>query len=372
MRILVTGGAGFIGSHLVDELIRLGYEIRVLDSLEKQVHHGIKPKYLNSEVEYVWGDVCDQQKLEQALKGIEAVFHFAAQVGVGQSMYELQRYIRDNSLGTGILLETLLKQKKAIRKLVVASSMSIYGEGNYQCRECDLVMPKERPISQLEKKIWEIRCPHCQRAVTPVPTDEEKPLYCSSVYAITKKDQEELCLVWGKSYKIPTVALRFFNVYGTRQSLSNPYTGVAAIFASRIKNNNPPIIFEDGLQTRDFIHVSDIVQANLLALKNDAMSWQPFNVGTGQPVAVSNIAKTLLKIYKKDIPLKIVNQFRAGDIRHCFADIRKIRAMGFIPKVRFEEGMRELVEWSHGVKAKDLVDESTKELQKRKLVFATA
>ncbi len=371
MKILVTGGAGFIGSHLVDELVKLGHQVRALDLLEKQVHHGKKPDYLNPEAEYLWGNVCDEQKLKQSLKGIEAVFHLAAQVGVGQSMYELQRYIRDNSLGTGILLETLLKQKKTIRKLIVASSMSIYGEGKYQCRECGVVTPRERPISQLKKGDWETRCPNCQKTATPIPTDEEKPLYCSSVYAITKKDQEELCLIWGKSYQVPTVALRFFNVYGTRQSLSNPYTGVAAIFSSRIKNNHPPLIFEDGLQTRDFIHVSDIARANLLSLKSDAMNWQSFNVGTGEPIEVLDIAKALLKIYKKDIPVKIANQFRAGDIRHCFADIRKIRAMGFTPKVSFAEGMKKLVEWSHGVKANDQVEQSTQELQKRKLIFAT-
>ncbi len=371
MRVLVTGGAGFIGSHLVDELVKLGHQVRVFDFLEKQVHHGKKPDYLNPEAEYLWGNVCDEEKLKQSLKGIEAVFHLAAQVGVGQSMYELQRYIRDNSLGTGILLEALLKQKKAIRKLVVASSMSIYGEGSYQCKDCGKINPRERSLEQLQKGIWEMNCPHCQGAVTPLATDEEKPLYCSSVYAITKKDQEELCLIWGKSYRIPTVALRFFNVYGTRQSLSNPYTGVAAIFASRIKNNNPPLIFEDGLQSRDFVHVSDIVRAILLALNNDAMKWEAFNVGTGKPMAVLDIAKTLLKIYKKDISPSVVNQFRAGDIRHCFANIRKIRVMGFTPKVKFEEGIRELVEWSRGVETKDLADESTMELEKRKLVFAT-
>lgn len=371
VRILVTGGAGFIGSHLVDELIRLGYQVRVLDLLEKQVHHGKKPDYLNPEVDYSWGDICDQKKLDRILKGVEVVYHLAAQVGVGQSMYELRRYIRDNSLGTGVLLETLLKQKKAIRKLVVASSMSIYGEGKYRCRECGEITPKERPVSQLEKGDWKMLCPNCQKTALPIPTDEEKPLCSSSVYAITKKDQEELCLVWGKSYRIPTVALRFFNVYGTRQSLSNPYTGVAAIFASRIKNEKPLLIFEDGLQSRDFIHVSDIVQANLLAMQNDQMNWQAFNVGTGKPLTVLDIAKTLLKIFQKDLPLKIMNQFRAGDIRHCFADIRRIRAMGFIPKVKFEEGMGELVEWSRGVEAKDMVDKSTEELRKRKLVFAT-
>ena len=371
MKILVTGGAGFIGSHLVDELIKLGHQVRVLDSLEKQVHHGHKPEYLNPEVEYRWGNMGDVDQLARALKGVEVVFHLAAQVGVGQSMYELLRYIRDNSLGTGVLLETLLAQKKTIQKLIVASSMSIYGEGKYQCRECAVVTPKERPISQLQKGNWEMRCPLCERVVTAIATDEEKPLFSSSIYAITKKDQEELCLVWGRSYRIPTVALRFFNVYGTRQSLSNPYTGVAAIFASRIKNNNPPLVFEDGLQTRDFIHVSDIVQANVLAMRNAKMNWEAFNVGSGHPVSIQEVAKTLLKIYRKDLPLKIVHQFRAGDIRHCFADIRKIRAMGFVPKVRFADGMRKLVQWSHTVEAKDLVERSTGELEKRKLVFTT-
>ncbi|MBI1976641.1 MAG: NAD-dependent epimerase/dehydratase family protein [Candidatus Omnitrophica bacterium] len=371
MKILVTGGAGFIGSHLVDELVRLGHKVRVLDSLEEQVHQGRKPEYLNPETEYLWGDVCHSQKITQALKGIDAVYHLAAQVGVGQSMYELQRYVRDNSLGTAVLLETLLKQKKKIRKLVVASSMSIYGEGMYGCKTCGPITPKERSLDQLRRADWEMRCPQCGKRAAPAPTSEEKPLYCSSVYAITKKDQEELCLVWGKSYQIPTVALRFFNVYGTRQSLSNPYTGVAAIFASRIKNNRPPIIFEDGLQTRDFIHVSDLVQGLVLALGNEKMNGDAFNLGTGEPIAVMDIAKILLKIYHRELPLKIMNQFRAGDIRHCFADVTKIRRAGFVPGVRFEEGMRQLVEWSHGIKAKDKVERSTQELQKRNLVFTT-
>lgn len=371
MKVLVTGGAGFIGSHLVDALVGLGHGVRVLDSLEKQVHHGRKPDYLNPETEYLWGDVYDEAKVAQALRGIDVIFHLAAQVGVGQSMYELRRYIRDNSLGTGVLLETILKSKQPLQKLVVASSMSIYGEGAYHCQTCGRITPRERPILQLRNGDWEMKCPGCQKPATPAATDEEKPLYASSIYSITKKDQEELCLVWGKSYQIPTVALRFFNVYGTRQSLSNPYTGVAAIFASRIKNNNPPLIFEDGLQSRDFIHVSDLVRANLLALEEERMNWQAFNVGTGKAVTVLEIAKTLRKIFQKEIAFKIVNQFRAGDIRHCFADISKIQAVGFAPRINFEDGMRELVEWSHTVEAKDLLDRSTKELMEKGLVFET-
>jgi len=267
-RILVTGGAGFVGSHLVDELLRRGHTVRVVDALVPQVHgpDGTPPAYLPKEAEFIRGDVRDRAVWRRALKDVRVVFHDAAEVGVGQSMYEILRYVEANTVGTSIMLEELLSGTYAVRKVIVASSMSIYGEGQYRCPSCGVVAPPLRPTEQLAARQWEMRCPRCQQALTPEPTPETKPLIPTSVYAVTKRDQEELCLSVGRSYRLPTVALRYFNVYGTRQALSNPYTGVCAIFSARIKHRRRPIVFEDGAQTRDFTHVRDIVQANLLAM----------------------------------------------------------------------------------------------------------
>ena len=266
-KVLVTGGAGFIGSHLVDELVAQGNEVKVYDSLEPQVHNGKKPGYLNDGAEYVFSDIRDREALIKALEGVEVVYHEAAAVGVGQSMYQVHKYVDVNTLGTALLLDLLVNEEHEVKKLVVASSMSIYGEGKYECGECGIVYPRVRSDEQLKAREWELRCPECGRAVKPLPTDEEKPLHSTSIYAITKKDQEEMCLTVGRAYGLPTVALRYFNVYGPRQALSNPYTGVCAIFSCRIRNNNPPLIFEDGMQSRDFVSVYDIVAANLLAMK---------------------------------------------------------------------------------------------------------
>ncbi len=367
MKILVTGGAGFIGSHLVDELVHKGHGVRVLDLLEPQVHGGKKPSHLNPKAEYLWGDVRDRKLLRQALSGVEAVFHEAAQVGVGQSMYEIERYLSHNVLGTAVLLDTLVNDRISLKKLVVASSMSIYGEGAYRCAACGPVHPSLRPEVQLQRKRWEMICPLCGKSVPPVPTPEEKPLAPTSIYAISKRDQEESVLAVGRAYRIPAVALRYFNAFGPRQALSNPYTGVCAIFSSRIKNGNPPLIFEDGLQSRDFVHVSDIVQANLLALENPKADGQSLNVGTGHPTTVLEIARILTKLYGKKLEPERAQKFRAGDIRHCTADISRIRALGFKPRVALEQGLRELVQWGEGVEAVDRVAVAARELEDRGL-----
>jgi dTDP-L-rhamnose 4-epimerase len=293
LKILVTGGAGFIGSHIVDALVKQGHSVRVLDLLVSQVHGAGEPLHLNSEAEFIRGDVCDSEALARALDGVEVVYHKAAEVGVGQSMYEMQRYVRANSLGTAALLEAIVERRGGIRKLIVASSMSIYGEGAYLCKDCGEVYPMLRPTSQLLKRRWEVECPACGKPLEPTGTSEEKPLFPTSVYAITKQDQEQLCLVAGRAYGVPTVALRYFNVYGPRQALSNPYTGVCAIFSSRLLNDQRPLVFEDGNQTRDFVHVSDIVQANLLALCTDRADYQAINVGTGRATSVREAARML-------------------------------------------------------------------------------
>ena len=320
--VLVTGGAGFIGSHLVDALVDRGHRVRVLDALVSQVHgENAAPSYLNSAAEFIQADVCDRSAIDAALEGIEVVFHEAAEVGVGQSMYEIERYVRANDLGTAVLLEAILARKSQIKKLVVASSMSIYGEGAYTCETCGPVAPQIRPSSQLLQRRWEVECPKCGKHLSPALTTEEKPLFPTSVYAVTKQDQEQFCLAVGRSYGIPSVALRYFNVYGTRQALSNPYTGVCAIFSARLLNGNRPLIFEDGEQTRDFVHVSDIVQANLLALETDAADYQAINVGTGVATSIRTVSRLLAEGLNLDIEPEIVAKYREGDIRHCVGDI---------------------------------------------------
>jgi len=367
-KILVTGGAGFIGSHTVDKLIELGHDVVVLDNLEEQVHLGKKPDYLNPKAEYIFKDVRDEKTLEDILRNVEVVFHLAAAVGVGQSMYEIEKYVDVNVMGTAKLLDMLVNTEHSVRKLVVASSMSIYGEGAYVCEDCGVVYPELRTDEQMKRGEWEMKCPMCGKIVDPIPTNEEKPLKPTSVYAVTKRDQEELCLSVGRAYGIPTVALRYFNVYGPRQSLSNPYTGVCAIFSSRIKNNKPPIIYEDGLQTRDFVYVDDVVQANVLVMEKSVANYKALNVGAGKRISILEVAKVISKLYGKDIEPRIENKYRSGDIRHCFADITKIRNIGFEPKFSFEEGMRKLVEWGQRAEAIDKVDLATKELEEKGLV----
>ncbi len=369
-RVLVTGGAGFIGSHLVEALVRAGHRVRVLDALVPQVHgpNAAWPAYLPREVERLQGDVRDREVWRKALTGVAVIFHDAAEVGVGQSMYEITRYIEANTLGTAILLEALISKQYAVRKLIVASSMSIYGEGQYRCTRCGIVYPALRPESQLAARAWEMRCPQCEQPVSPEPTDEMKPLLPTSVYAITKRDQEELCLSVGRAYGIPSVALRYFNVYGPRQSLSNPYTGVAAIFSSRLRNGKAPKIFEDGRQSRDFIHVKDIVQANLLAMESPKADYEMFNVGTGQATSILEVARLLREALGARVEPEIVQQSRAGDIRHCYADIAKIqRRLGFRPSMSLREGIPDLVAWAKGAEAVDRVEQALQELTARGL-----
>jgi len=372
-RVLVTGGAGFIGSHIVDGLVERGYEVRVFDNLDPQVHgtERERPAYLNPEAEFVLGDVRDREALSRAVDGVRVIFHQAAAVGVGQSMYEIRHYVDHNTLGTANLLEILVSGGFEIEKLVVASSMSIYGEGKYQCPECGVVFPRLREDAQLKKRQWEMRCPNCLAELWPLRTDEEKPLAPTSIYAIGKRDQEEMCLCVGRAYGIPTTALRYFNTYGPRQALSNPYTGVAAIFSSRILNGNPPLIFEDGLQSRDFVHVKDIVQANLLALESPEADYEVFNVGTGEPTTILDLAHLLVdRLGRSDLGPQVVQRFRAGDIRHCYADISKIRRkLGYIPQVSLEEGMTDLIRWvSEQSDVSDQVSLAVEQLDRRGLV----
>src|SRR5690349_11419680 len=362
-RVLVTGGAGFIGSHVVDALLHRGDSVRVYDSLSPQVHPGGRPDYLAGDVEFIRGDMRDIERLRDAVRNVDVIFHLAAAVGVGQSMYEIAHYMAVNTQGTANLLQVLLDTKLKLDKLIVASSMSIYGEGRYICSECGEVAPPVRPQEQLLKKQWETLCPDCGRELLPVPTDESKPLQCSSIYSLSKKDQEEMVLLFGRTYGLPVVAMRYFNIYGPRQALSNPYTGVAAIFASRLLNRRAPLIFEDGRQKRDFVSVHDIVQANLLAMDREQANGMALNVGSGEPVTIADVARVLSSELGMPIPAEITGKYRAGDIRHCFADISAAeRVLGYKPKVRFVDGVSELVTWLREQTAEDRVAEATQQL----------
>jgi dTDP-L-rhamnose 4-epimerase len=369
-RVLVTGGAGFIGSHLVDGLVERGHKVRILDSLVGQVHGDNVPEHLNGDAEFIRADVCDADAVRNALDGIDVVYHEAAEVGVGQSMYEIVRYVKANDLGTAVLLEEMIKRAGQFKKLIVASSMSIYGEGAYRCDRCGKnVTPFLRSSEQLAAHDWDFKCEKCGSELIPIGTTEEKPLFPTSVYAVSKQDQEQYCLAVGRAYKIPAVAFRYFNVYGTRQALSNPYTGVCAIFSSRLLNDQPPTIFEDGEQSRDFVHVSDIVQANLLALETDKGDYEAMNVGTGRPTTVKQISELLAKGLGKDIRPEIVGKYREGDIRHCVGDISKVRRLlGYEPKVSLEAGMEELLGWVSQQEAEDKVGAATAELAAHSLV----
>jgi dTDP-L-rhamnose 4-epimerase len=371
-QILVTGGAGFIGSFLVDALLERGHQVRVYDALVSQVHGPPQtpPDYLNPEAEFIQGDVRDPDALAQALEGIDVVYHLAAAVGVGQSMYQIRYYTEANTLGGAVLLDLLANGQHRVRKMIVASSMSVYGEGKYECGDCGLVYPKLRAESQFQAHNWEMKCPHCGRDVQPLPTDEDKPLYPTSIYAITKRDHEEMFLSTGLAYGIPAVALRFFNTYGPRQALSNPYTGVMAIFSGRLLNREPPMIFEDGRQARDFVHVHDIVQALLLALDRPEANDQVFNVGTGRPTTVSDVAEVLSRrLTGGEIEAQVRHQFRRGDIRHCYADVGKARdLLGFEPRISLEEGLGDLLDWVKDQTAKDRFQQADQELAAKALV----
>ena len=360
-QILVTGGAGFIGSHLVDELLRTGHDVRVLDSLVEQVHGGAqRPDYLDEGAELVAGDVRDAELVRGALEGIDSVVHLAARVGVGQSMYEPAEYTSANTAGTGVLLEALLDHP--VRKLVAASSMSIYGEGAYEPAAA-----MERTREQLEHGEWEPQGPNGEQ-LEPVPTPETKEPALASVYALTKYDQERLCLLYGAAYGVPVVALRFFNVYGPRQALSNPYTGALAIFAARLLNDRPPVIYEDGGQRRDFVNVADVARACRLALERDGADGRPVNIGSGRSATVLEIADRLGRVLGKEIEPELPGTFRAGDIRHCFADVNLAREeLGFEAEVALEDGMASLAGWLEGQVATDRFDDAAAELTERGL-----
>lgn len=369
-RILITGGAGFIGSHIADRFLASGWQVRVLDCLDPQVHGPARqrPDYLDPRVELVPGDLTDREAVKVALEGVDVLSHHAACVGVGQSMYEIERYARTNALGAAVVLDLVASGKHQLKKLMVASSMSIYGEGLYACPSHGQMISSARSADRLKAHRWEVPCPQCGEDLQPLPTPESKPIEPSSVYAIHKRDHEELFLVVGRAYGIPTVAFRYFNVYGTRQALSNPYTGVAAIFASRLLNDRPPLVYEDGRQRRDFVSVLDVAEANWLAANHAAADGQVFNVASGSSVSVLDIARIMAEALGKRIEPELTGKYREGDIRHCFADISKLqRVLGWHPRHTLTEEAPALAAWVKSQTAVDQVDAARSALESRGL-----
>src|SRR5262245_44520920 len=372
-QILVTGGAGYIGSHLVDALVARDYQVTVLDSLEPQVHRsGTWPSYANPLARYVHGDVRDRAAFEPLVLAADAVVHFGAAVSIGQSMYQIDRYVDVNTRGTALLLDLLVNTKHHVEKVLVASSIGVYGEGAYRCVTHGVVAPTIRPEEQLAARDWEQRCPVCHDHVASIPTPEDKPLYRDNIYSMTKYHQEEMVLLIGKTYGIPSVAPRFFNVYGPRQSLSNPYAGVAAIWLSRLLNGRQPVVFEDGGQLRDFVSIHDVVDCLVLMLEHSGADFLPVNVGSGETVTILEIARTLNRILGRSIEPSITQTGRKFDIRHNTADItRATSTLGFRPKVSLTDGMTELVEWAKTTPdvANDFFDKALEELNQKGLLI---
>ncbi|HLM67478.1 MAG TPA: NAD-dependent epimerase/dehydratase family protein [Longimicrobium sp.] len=369
---LVTGGAGFVGSHLVDALLERGHRVRILDNLDPQVHgpEQRRPAWVPDDAELMVGDMRDADAVRRALEGVEVVYHLAAAVGVGQSMYQIADYTATNTLGTAHLLQKLVDDRGQVERVVVASSMSIYGEGRYHRPEGTVAQSPVRPLERLRAGEWE-PLDADGAVLSPAPTDEEKPLDPTSIYALTKADQERMVLQIGAAYNIPSVALRFFNIYGPRQALSNPYTGVAAIFSARLLNGERPMIFEDGEQRRDFVSVHDIVQGLLLAAERDEAVGKAINIGSGEAVSVRRVGETLANVLGVEVEPLVTGKYRIGDIRNCYADITRAReVLGYEPRVTFEAGMEELVGWlREQERPEDRVESHAAELAARGLTL---
>jgi dTDP-L-rhamnose 4-epimerase len=371
--VLITGGAGFIASHCAAGLLCRGYRVRALDNLDPQIHGPERrpPAYLDRRVELMIGDIRSAKTVRRALADVDTVLHLAARVGVGQSMYEVADYTDVNSRGTAVLLEAMIERatRRPFDRLVVASSMSIYGEGRYRTSDGRVLANVERSSDQLKRGLWE-PLDGSGRPLEAVPTDETKTPSMLSVYALSKYDQECLSLMVGGAYEIPTVALRFFNVYGPHQALSNPYSGVLAIFATRLLNERPPVIFEDGQQRRDFVYAGDVAEACRLALESDGAVGRAFNIGSGRPVTIKEVARLLADTLGIPIEPEITGECRIGDVRHCFPDIGAARTLlGYEPQVQLEEGLVELVGWLKGRVAVDRVGEARAALASRGLTL---
>jgi dTDP-L-rhamnose 4-epimerase len=373
--ILISGGAGFIGSNLALALIKKGYSITVLDNLSNQIH-GNDPKNsflfnrIAQKVKFIEGDVRERAAWESALTGQHAVIHLAAETGTGQSMYQIHKYCDVNTGGTALLLDIIANKNTGIKKIVVASSRAIYGEGRYNCLIHAEVYPLPRKENDLKNGIFECKCPHCGGPIQLLSTNETSKIEPQSIYGISKYNQEQLFLTAGKSLDIPAVAFRYQNVYGPGQSLSNPYTGILSIFSTQIKNNNDINIYEDGNESRDFVYIDDVVTATVAGLENENAKFQSYNVGTGRPITVLEIARKLIEIYQSKVNVKITGNFRLGDIRHNYADLQKINEdLQFIPAIHFEEGIVNFAKWVNTQAVNtDLYSTSMNELKTRGLL----
>ena len=341
-RALVTGGAGLIGSHVADLLQREGWSVRILDNLEPQTHRNGKPAWISDGVEFIEGDVTDRETMSSALRDIDVVFHQAA---YGGYMPEIAKYVRVNSFGTAQMLEIIREQNLPIKKIVVASSQAVYSEGAAICPEHGLVFPDVRPVEQLQAGDWAVHCPVCQAVTESAPTPERAPVGGETVYGLTKVDQEKLVLLWGKQIGIPTVALRYSCTYGPRQSIFNPYTGVIAIFCTRLLNDLPPVLYEDGEQTRDFSFVEDIARANLLAAESDKLDGLPVNVGSGKGVSIRQVAEQISDALGIQIAPEAKGEFRPGEMRHLTSGTERIRAAGYSPQVDLATGIGRYLDW---------------------------
>jgi len=341
-RALVTGGAGLIGSHVTDLLVREGWKVRVLDNLEPQTHRRGKPAWINPKVEFTHGDIRDRETIAAALDKIDVVFHQAA---YGGYMPEISKYVHVNSLGTAQMLELIREKNLPIKKIVVASSQAVYSEGAGICPKHQLVFPAVRPVEQLRKGDWEVHCPICGAITKSAPTPENAPVGGETVYGLTKVDQEKLVLLWGKQVGIPTIALRYSCTYGPRQSIFNPYTGVIAIFCTRLLNNLPPVLYEDGEQTRDFSFVEDIARANLLTAETDHLDGLAVNVGSEKGVSIRKVAGIVSSALKIDIEPEARGEFRPGEMRHLTSDTARIRSAGYQPQIKLEEGIERYIDW---------------------------
>ncbi len=373
--ILITGGAGFIGSNIALKLIEKDVNVTVLDNLSPQIH-GEEPekssplyKSIQNKVNFIKGSVTSKEDWLRAIEGQDAIIHLAAETGTGQSMYEIQKYIDVNIAGTGIMLDILANNHHTIKKVVVAASRAIYGEGKYNCKEHGIVYPTERIDSDMAKGDFHCKCPICGINVEILPTTEDSKIHPTSVYGITKQNQEQLVLTVCKSLGIAAVGYRYQNVYGPGQSLSNPYTGILSIFSTRIKNGNSINIFEDGKETRDFVYIDDVADATILGLEKDEANSNVYNVGTGVATDVVTVASTLSKYYEKEVPIQISGNYRLGDIRHNFADISKIkRELDFEPKWSFDKGIEAFTNWVNQQEIpEDKYESSIAEMKKKGL-----
>ena len=373
--VLITGGAGFIGSHLAEILLDLGYQVKILDNLSPQIH-GVDAQlvaYLKGRVEFIHGDILDRERVNEAVSGSNAVIHLAAETGVGQSMYEISRYTNVNINGTAILWEAITSNNSKIEKAILASSRAVYGEGKYECINCGVTYSDQRDENALKNKNWQMHCIKCGDVINPMPTDEEFTPRPISIYGITKLAQEQMFHTIGKAYGIPIVSLRYFNVYGPGQSLSNPYTGILSVFSSMALNGKPLPIYEDGLESRDFIYIGDVVTATVLALERSEANNEVLNVGSGSSTTIMEVAKILLERLGLSLEPVIVGHYRVGDIRHCYADLTKIREkLDFKPSIGIEDGITAFVDWvrkQHQIT--DLSDTASIELLKRQLLRKT-